>query len=67
MVSATGLARNPAGVALALDAALADNYPEFLRIRAKHLQAKAEQLAGQDVKETAEAEEIEDSDVDPTD
>jgi hypothetical protein len=51
----------------ALDAALADNYPEFLRIRAKHLQAKAEQLAGQDVKETAEAEEIEDSDVDPTD
>ena len=51
----------------ALDAALADNYPEFLRLRSKHLQARAEQLAGQDVKETAEADEIEDSDIDPTD
>jgi hypothetical protein len=51
----------------ALDAALADNYPEFLRVRSKHLQAKAEQLAGQDVKETAEADEIEDSDLDLTD
>jgi hypothetical protein len=36
-------------------------------LRSKHLQARAEQLAGQDIKETAEADEIEDSDVDPTD
>lgn len=49
----------------ALNAALADDYQEFLRIRARHIQGVAQRLAGAEKGKIVDAGEVDDSDEDP--
>ena len=51
----------------ALEPALADDYAEFLKVRAKHLHDVASKLAGSSLPKIVPAEEVDDSDEDPTD
>jgi hypothetical protein len=50
----------------ALEAAIADDYDQFLKVRARHLHAVAQRLAGAGKAPMVDAEEIDDSDEDPT-
>ena len=50
----------------ALDAALSDDYDQFLKVRARHLHSAAQRLAGAGKSTMVDAEEIDDSDEDPT-
>ena len=50
----------------ALEAALQDNYDQFLKVRANHIHQIAQQLAGRTSAKVIDAEEIDDSDEDPT-
>ena len=50
----------------ALEPALADNYDEFLKLRAHHLHGVAQKLAGAEKTKVVDAEEVDDSDEDPT-
>lgn len=49
----------------ALDIALADDYDQFLKVRARHLHAVAQRLAGAKKGSMVDAEEVDDSDEDP--
>jgi hypothetical protein len=51
----------------ALKPALADDYDEFLKLRARHIHTVAQALAGTEKARFIDAEEVDDSDEDPTD
>lgn len=50
----------------ALGAALEDDYDQFLKLRANHIHKVAQGLAGKSPVKVVDAEEIDDSDEDPT-
>jgi hypothetical protein len=51
----------------ALEPALADNYDEFLKLRARHIHSVAQALSGADKSRVVDPIEVDDSDEDPTD